>query len=283
MINRNNNLTLTTSPLTQPARKPCGTANLGHRQRFLYGRKRRYSTGKERDIETGLYYYGARYLDSRTGRWLSGDPALGDYVPEAPINDEARKRNKNLPGQGGVFNYVNLHVYHYAGNNPVKYIDPDGRQQDRRGDGFVRAAPRENNVLYFRVDNSGVERSGGTRAWRNNNPGNIRRATNQIGLAGGFAVFADYETGFQAIIDLLQTDSYNSLSINDAITRYAPPTENDTANYQSMIAQMTGLDTERTINSLTADELNIVALAIQRIEGYAVGNETPFPQPREVP
>jgi hypothetical protein len=25
-----------------------------------------------------------------------------------------------------VFNYVNLHVYHYAGNNPVKYVDPDG-------------------------------------------------------------------------------------------------------------------------------------------------------------
>ena len=83
-------------------------------------------TGKERDSETGLYYYGARYLDSRTSRWLSGDPAMGDYVPEAPVNDEARKRNGNLPGQGGVFNYVNLHVYHYAGNNPVKYTDPDG-------------------------------------------------------------------------------------------------------------------------------------------------------------
>jgi RHS repeat-associated protein len=123
-----NHLILSTSPLSQPARKPRKTARLTRRQQPLYGRNRHNPTGKERDKETGLYYYGARYLDSRTGRWLSGDPAVGDYVPEAPVDDEARKRNGNLPGQGGVFNYVNLHVYHYAGNNPVKYIDPDGRE-----------------------------------------------------------------------------------------------------------------------------------------------------------
>jgi len=52
---------------------------------------------------------------------------MGDYVPGAPVNDEARKRNENLPGMGGVFNAVNLHAYHYAGNNPVKYTDPTGR------------------------------------------------------------------------------------------------------------------------------------------------------------
>jgi hypothetical protein len=55
---------------------------------------------------------------------------MGDYIPSAPIDDEARKRNKNLPGMGGVFNYANLHVYHYAGNNPVLMKDPNGREVD---------------------------------------------------------------------------------------------------------------------------------------------------------
>jgi filamentous hemagglutinin len=84
-------------------------------------------TGKERDGETGLYYFGARYLNPQTSMWLSADPAMGEYVPQAPVNDEAKKHNENLPGLGGVFNYVNLHAYHYAGNNPVKLMDPDGR------------------------------------------------------------------------------------------------------------------------------------------------------------
>jgi len=34
--------------------------------------------------------------------------------------------SKKLPGIGGVFNAVNMDVYHYAGNNPVKIVDPDG-------------------------------------------------------------------------------------------------------------------------------------------------------------
>ena len=101
--------------------------NIAFRQRYICGRPRRNNTGKELDPETRLYYYGARYLDPKASRWLSGDPAVSEYIPSAPVNEEARKRNGNLPGMGGVFNYVNLHVYHYAGNNPVKLVDPDGK------------------------------------------------------------------------------------------------------------------------------------------------------------
>ena len=80
------------------------------------------------DEGTGLYYYGAWYLDPKYSRWLSGDPALSNYIPKAPIDDEAKKHNENLPGMGGVYNIVNMHLYHYAGNSPVKYTDPDGKR-----------------------------------------------------------------------------------------------------------------------------------------------------------
>ncbi|HEX6682415.1 MAG TPA: SpvB/TcaC N-terminal domain-containing protein, partial [Candidatus Limnocylindrales bacterium] len=71
-------------------------------------------SGKELDEETGLYYFGARYYDPRTGAWQSPEPMLESYMDGSQ--------------GGGVFSSINLATYTYANHNPVRLIDPDGRQ-----------------------------------------------------------------------------------------------------------------------------------------------------------
>ena len=61
--------------------------------------KRYRYTGKERDEETGLYYYGTRYYAGWLGRWCSADPS--------GISD-------------------GLNGYCYVRNNPTGGIDPNG-------------------------------------------------------------------------------------------------------------------------------------------------------------
>ena len=72
-------------------------------------------TGKELDNETGLNYYGARYYDSVTGRFISPDPLILRIDQMS-----SKERNEFLSDP------QNLNAYTYAKNNPVKYVDPDG-------------------------------------------------------------------------------------------------------------------------------------------------------------
>ena len=106
-------------------------------------------TGKERDEETGLYYYGARYLDPKTSRWLSTDPALSDYMAGSNA------------GAGGIYNQVNFNLYHYAGNNPIKYTDPDGKKQNLPQKLFTNAlsfaAAKNDTVKGFLKEHSRID------------------------------------------------------------------------------------------------------------------------------
>jgi len=63
------------------------------------------STGKERDSETGLDFFGARYFSGAQGRFTSADEPLGDQYPSDPQS---------------------WNLYGYVRNNPLKSVDPSG-------------------------------------------------------------------------------------------------------------------------------------------------------------
>ena len=143
----------------------------------------------------------------------------------------------------------------------------------------ISAAANGKSVIYTNNCGGTVERTGGTRAWRNNNPGCLRygpraQALGAIGHAGGFAVFPDEETGRFAIMELLLSDSYKNLMIAQAISKYAPPRENNTAAYKRRLAQKTGLAMNLRICDLSQEQLEKVADAIAEIEGWVPGKIT---------
>jgi hypothetical protein len=74
------------------------------RSRFFLQKNRHFASYGELFSKNDV---GTRYLDPKTSRWMSADPAVAEYIPGAPVNDEARKRNSELPGMGGVFNTAN--------------------------------------------------------------------------------------------------------------------------------------------------------------------------------
>ena len=67
-------------------------------------------TGKERDSESGLDNFGARYMSSQYGRFMTPDwSAKPEGVPYAKLD-----------------NPQSLNLYAYVLNNPVSRMDPDG-------------------------------------------------------------------------------------------------------------------------------------------------------------
>jgi len=78
---------------------------------------------KEFDEETGMYYYGARYYEPRLSLWVSVDP-ISNYDPRN--NENYLDGEHNL----GVYNTFNLAPYGYCYQNPIRLIDPNGKQVD---------------------------------------------------------------------------------------------------------------------------------------------------------
>ena len=85
-------------------------------------------SAKERDSETGLSYFGSRYYSSDLSIWLSVDPMSDKYPSLSP--------------------------YTYCADNPVKLVDPNGKEVEKPDD------PPKKNILQkigdgiAKIDNS---------------------------------------------------------------------------------------------------------------------------------
>ena len=146
-------------------------------------------------------------------------------------------------------------------------------------------AKTTNGLCYTMTNGATIERTGGSIAWRNNNPGCIRYTKNAvdmgaIGVANGFAVFPDEQTGMDAIHTLLLSESYRDLSIERAIHRYAPPHENNTEWYIKTLCGVVGVSRNTKLCNLDDNQLAHVVNTIRKIEGWIVGTEINTPAPR---
>jgi len=117
-------------------------------------------TAKELDEEIKLYYYGARYYDPRISLWISPDPALGEYLPNAKQQESKYKLDPEFamllgqtpamtiqdvvdPSKNGsrsagnanslptskIYDPRSLATYAYVKHSPLRYVDPDGRTE----------------------------------------------------------------------------------------------------------------------------------------------------------
>ena len=142
-----------------------------------------------------------------------------------------------------------------------------------------RAFRQGSVVTIIQPDGTTETREGGSRAWRNNNPGNIeagRRASDlgAIGTDGRFAIFPDEATG-TAAQDVLLKGRYSSMTVDQAVAAWAPEKDgNDTATYQAFVRKVAGLAGDQQVGNLTPAERQRLMAAQRRMEGWKPGSAT---------
>ena len=114
--------------------------------------KRYKFCGKERDEETGLYYYGARYYAAWLGRFVSCDPMQFNQPDKSP--------------------------YHYCSNNPVNRIDPMGTTDYYFKGKYIGSIGDKKNLIGI-VDNKKLSKDIKSGTY---NPGEASNGTKKDGL-----------------------------------------------------------------------------------------------------
>lgn len=150
------------------------------------------------------------------------------------------------------------------------------------------------NKRVYKSASSDQVKEGGSRSWRNNNPGNIEygdfaKKFGAIGTDGRFAIFPDEETGRKAKEYLIFESNggrklansgdygaglgYKDKTLSQAITAYAPPDEkgNITGDYIKRVLSSVGV--EKRMGDYTNSERLVILEAMKKVEGWREGSQ----------
>ena len=160
--------------------------------------------GKEMDAETGLYYYGARYMNPVTSLWYGVDPLAEKYV-----------------ATGG---------YVYTLDNPVRLIDPDGRKLEGATKSDAAKMLEDINVVFkaekFAEFRKLISRSGKHATGKDFNKIDPAAYSNYI------ANNSELSNDDKALMDIL----VNSINSDDFTYKFQYVSENDELQDKSMLA-----------------------------------------------
>jgi RHS repeat-associated protein len=201
--------------------------------------RQRFS-GKERDSETGLDFFGARHYSSGLGRFTSVDPI--ELTAERLLDPQR------------------LNLYEYCRNDPLKYVDPDGED-------LVLA----NRAAHARIRH--VIAPGLTRAERRN----IRVAGNQVLLRNPNAISSQHSSpAYRHLVEMITnpnvTYNYYAIGRGQSVT-----VEGHSYSYRDVVIAhgiTTGQEGDSVRNLIIPIGGSTPVLALP--EGS--GNRTPMPE-----
>jgi len=133
-----------------------------------------FFTGKERDSESGLDNFGARYDASILGRFMSPDRPFADQLINAPQS---------------------WNLYSYVGNNPLRYLDQDGESTQTAANGDVLAVYDDGDLgVYQHTDiDDRADRDGSKLDWDD-------EGSNYMGETAHWDEFRDHDDRTGAIL-----------------------------------------------------------------------------------
>ncbi|MCT1587220.1 hypothetical protein M3E74_07095 [Morganella morganii] len=160
------------------------------------------------------------------------------------------------------------------------------------------SAPSKNKRIYNNSD-GGFAKEGGSRSWRNNNPGNVEygdfaKRFGAIGTDGRFAIFPTEEAGKKAKEHLIFESGgarqlstkgdygaglgYRDKTLSQMLTAYAPPEENPTDVYIKRVLSAVG--SEKRMGDYSTEERAVILEAMKKVEGWRAGEEYALSNPK---